>query len=545
MTSQGRLLAALLVAAWTTELPAAPPLNGPVPSPVLFVRFAAPAGMRVQFYPGGGQTRTLPAPALAGLRPGYIYRVQLSGFPRQPGLVLYPSLEVRGSLQLPKASRPWEHPAPLVFTPEDLDHVLRGDLVTKILVLEHPDQAVPQASAPDLPLEIDGGPRDPMAEARVRGRPVLIVRLGGRDLEADELQRQAVPGTVLLPGDRMLPPPAVPPYMPWACFPMLDPIAGARPPEEECLQDGGDVGVRAGFGPNGEVLGLDPSDTVATYTDSAGRRKLSVSNRICVCVPRFLVVRGVTALVGYSTAVNPVGTLSVQGQTQMRASLPSVEAHQNERLGGVRGRKMSSGMFNSEAPALASRVDVLYANQVELGVGEQLGTSRMLLMTEEQRTQLARQMEFALGFQRLAGPRGNESIQEGPQAVGKVEGVEIFVGAQDTRDVLACCKEVTPPPPDKPLYLYKWADRQSAKVGDVVTFYLKYSNVGGRTITDVSVSDSLTGRLEYIAGSARSDRDAVFTTRLNPAGSQVLTWEIRGPLLATQSGIVTFQARVR
>ena len=209
---------------------------------------------------------------MAGLRPGYIYRVQLSGFPGQPGLVLYPSLEVRGSLQLPKASRPWEHPVPLAFTPDDVDHVLRGDLITKIIVLEHPDQALPEASARDLPLEIDGGQRDPMMEARVRGRPVLIVRLGGRDLEADELQRQAVPGTVLLPGDRMLPPPAAPPYMPWACFPMLDPIAGAKPPEEECLQDGGDTAVRAGIGPNGEVLGLDPSDTVAAYTDSQGRR---------------------------------------------------------------------------------------------------------------------------------------------------------------------------------------------------------------------------------------------------------------------------------
>ena len=115
----------------------------------------------------------------------------------------------------------------------------------------------------------------------------------------------------------------------------------------------------------------------------------------------------------------------------MRARLPSVETHQNERLGGIRGRTNSSGMFNSEAPGLVSRVDVLYANQVELGVGEQLGTSRMLLMTEEQRTQLAQRMEFALGFQRLTGPLGNESIQEGPQAVGKVEGIEVYVGAQE------------------------------------------------------------------------------------------------------------------
>src|SRR5207249_133455 len=143
---------------------------------------------------------------------------------------LYPSLEVRGTLQLPKVTRPSDHPVPLNFTPEDVDRALQGELITKVIVLEHPDQAIPEVSTPNLPLEIDGG-RDPLAEARVRGRPVLIIRLGGRDMPVDDLQRQGIAGTVLLPGDRMLPPPAVPPYMPWACFPMIDPLAGPKPPE--------------------------------------------------------------------------------------------------------------------------------------------------------------------------------------------------------------------------------------------------------------------------------------------------------------------------
>lgn len=521
------------------------PVQVPVPAPLLCVRLVGPAAAKVVFHTGKQQTRSFPLPVTAGLRPGYIYRLQISGFPGYPGLVFYPSLEVRGSLVLPKASRPFDHPVPLSFSADDVERTLRGELVTKAIVLEHPDQAIPAASTPDQPLEIDVGPRDPVAEGRLRGRLVLIVRLGGRELSSEELDYQAVPGTVLLPGDRMLPAPAAPPYMPWACFRMIDPIAGAKPPDEECLQDGGDIGIRTGIGPNGEILGLDPSDTAAAYTDSRGQRKVSVSNRICVCVPRFLVVRGITALIGYTTAVNPVGAQTIHGQTQMQGRVPSLEANQNKHLGAIRGRAKGSGFVASENLDFISRVDVLNAYHVEVEIGEQLGTSRMLLLTEEQRTQLSKKMEFALGFQRQAGPSANQSIQEGPQAVGRVAGVDIFVGAQDTREVLASCHHVTPPPPDKPLYLYKWADRTSAKVGDVVTFYLKYSNVGGKTITDVAVSDSLTGRLEYIPGSAKSDRDAVFTTRTNAAGSLVLNWEIRGPLLANQSGIVTFQARVR
>ena len=68
---------------------------------------------------------------------------------------------------------------------------------------------------------------------------------------------------------------------------------------------------------------------------------------------------------------------------------------------------------------------------------------------------------------------------------------------------------------------------------------------GGQPITDVAVSDSLTGRLEYVPGSARADRDAVFTLAPNEAGSQVLRWQISGRLLPGQTGIVSFQARVR
>jgi uncharacterized repeat protein (TIGR01451 family) len=102
-----------------------------------------------------------------------------------------------------------------------------------------------------------------------------------------------------------------------------------------------------------------------------------------------------------------------------------------------------------------------------------------------------------------------------------------------------------PPPPDRPLQLHKWADRQSGQVGDVVTMYLKVTNHGGQPINDVAVTDSLSARLEYIAGTARADRDAVFTKQENQAGSLILRWELRGQLLAGKSAVVSFQAKIR
>ena len=65
------------------------------------------------------------------------------------------------------------------------------------------------------------------------------------------------------------------------------------------------------------------------------------------------------------------------------------------------------------------------------------------------------------------------------------------------------------------------------------------------SFTDVAVTDSLSGRLEYVEGSAQSDRDAVFTLAQNEAGSVVLRWEVSGTLQPGQSGRVRFKVRVR
>ncbi len=93
--------------------------------------------------------------------------------------------------------------------------------------------------------------------------------------------------------------------------------------------------------------------------------------------------------------------------------------------------------------------------------------------------------------------------------------------------------------------LVKCADRPAAQPGDVVTFILRYSNHGGKPLTDVAVTDSLSPRLEYVPGSAASDRTAVFTTQDNGAGSVILRWEVSGRLLPGQTGTLRFQARVR
>src|SRR5262245_8019530 len=77
------------------------PLPGRGASPLLFARISGPNGGRVTFYQGRAAPRSFDAPAVVGLRPGYLYRFQLSEIRGRPGLSLYPTVKVVGTLHLP------------------------------------------------------------------------------------------------------------------------------------------------------------------------------------------------------------------------------------------------------------------------------------------------------------------------------------------------------------------------------------------------------------------------------------------------------------
>jgi uncharacterized repeat protein (TIGR01451 family) len=464
------------------------PATGPVhplpatgPAPLLHARFAGPEGMHVTFHQGRAAGVDFAGPTVVGLRPGYVYRVRVHRMTAFPNLVLYPSLEVRGSLELPPCMQAANYPAPINLTENDIRRVLAGSLITKVIYLENPERAVPLSSKPGELLEADAAAgRDPLEDARSRGRPIAILRLGERSFTPEEMAAESVPGTILLPGAKSLGRPAAPPHLPAACFRVCDPIIGCRPPEEECLHDGGDVGAPVGIRPDGKLGGLDVTDTVAEYTDSKGRRLVAKSNRVCICVPRFAALRHEMPVAGYVAAANLAAAAAVHGRAVLKSQLPSIQAAQVEMLAGIQGRERPSGI------------------ETRAGVLEVTNLTTLVV-------------------------------------VGRIDGIRVL-GA-------VCEKPMQQP--DKPLCLQKWTSAHCAQVGDVITFTLRYSNCGGQPITDVAVSDSLSGRLEYVPGSAKSDRDAVFTTQPNEAGSVILRWEVTGKLQPGESGFVTFQAKVR
>ena len=133
----------------------------------------------------------------------------------------------------------------------------------------------------------------------------------------------------------------------------------------------------------------------------------------------------------------------------------------------------------------------------------------------------------------------------GTVPLAQIQGRAVVIGVLHEHTITGICVPKIPPAPERPLVLCKTADKQGVQIGDIVTFTLKYTNTGGQPITGVVVSDSLTGRLEYVPGSAKTDREAVFTMQANEAGSLILRWEIAGTLLPGTSGLISFQTRVR
>ncbi|GAB4148415.1 MAG: hypothetical protein Tsb009_22170 [Planctomycetaceae bacterium] len=148
------------------------------------VEVKLPSKGRVSFVGAGtGQVLSRTAPAKFKMGVGYTYRLEISGMPEFPGEKLYPSIEVIDRLHPPPALAD-KFSIPVEITREDIDYALEGRFVTKVIYLEQPQLASPLAAP--VPVETVRPDTNAIAVADQRGRPVAILRLGGRRLLSPE-----------------------------------------------------------------------------------------------------------------------------------------------------------------------------------------------------------------------------------------------------------------------------------------------------------------------------------------------------------------------
>jgi hypothetical protein len=144
------------------------------------VRVAVPTRGTVTFYAGSpDNVMAVPAPAQAGMMPGRVYRFRISDMPEFPGVELYPTVEILDRLH-PPAGQAEEFPIPVEITEEEIEIVLQDRMITKVVYLEQPNLAPAIEQTQGIRVESLPPTVNLLQAADLRGRPMAILRLGGR-----------------------------------------------------------------------------------------------------------------------------------------------------------------------------------------------------------------------------------------------------------------------------------------------------------------------------------------------------------------------------
>ena len=144
------------------------------------VKVILPEGTAVAFAISDSFVVPQEAPIQAGLLVGRVYRFQITQIPYYSGAELYPTLEIINRLY-PPPGKENEFPVEVEITQEDLELALSGQLVTRIIYLEDPLNALATPGEEKASLTMTVEPSDnPLTEAQHKGRPMAIFRMGNR-----------------------------------------------------------------------------------------------------------------------------------------------------------------------------------------------------------------------------------------------------------------------------------------------------------------------------------------------------------------------------
>lgn len=300
---------------------------------------------------------------------------------------------------------------------------------------------------------------------------------------------------------------------------------------DEYLFDGGDRGYPVHYEGRG-IAGLESEDTVAEFTDSTGKSRVRVTNRVAIYSPKFGNITNIT----HASEDVSVGRLTASTSSVRNAGLRNDVALSQQsqplKLQNLVERKRGSEIevgqkliTSRQETRLAAHVHTLYPANTWHFV-----TTGALLNSEEAR--LAESLQAAVAWSRKQYPIISSKLE----SVGDIKST--------FRDTEVVGLKENPLSAGR-LRIVKLADKHVAEPGDIVTFTIRYDNQGHRELSDLVITDNLTPRLQYVPDSGTSDRAGRLVTEDNGEGSLVLRWELDQPLPGRQGGVVTFQARVK
>ncbi len=300
---------------------------------------------------------------------------------------------------------------------------------------------------------------------------------------------------------------------------------------DEYLFDGGDRGSPIHYGLY-HRLGVETEDTIAEFVDDEGKRHVRATNRVAVYAPRFGSVRTVS-VVGAGTGVEHLASardLSRNASLSVQTAWSQYDKHLA--AGNVRVRSRASGLQVQRTPANTAASLRLAQNQRLLYAFEDVAFVRTGEFDRANEARLSYYVAAAAEWTRRQYPVISASAGSLQEVYSRFKPEEL-VGLETKHKRKG------------DLRIVKLADKQVARPGDVITFTIRYDNLGDRELRNVRIVDNLTPRLQFLEDSATSDRPGTVNISDNGEGSVVLEFVLDDPLPGHEGGVITFQARVR
>ena len=516
-----------------------------------------------------------------GLQVGNVYRFRVGNIPYHAADEVYPTVELFDRLYTPDVLRT-RFPLQIELTQSDLEYATAGKLVIRVVYLEDPETAFPVADSDRSEGlgSYDLAPGDdPLAIADLMGRPLAIIRLGGRTptnpTNPDATFTFGTPSYARMPagtdsvtmtGDdetmRMvdhvfMAPLPCPDTVPCPDVPASHDSFGAglgNMSEGPCVgnpfetsefdrgrgeyllnggdRDRGEHGIPAGFPIDGEIPGLDAGDAVATYETTNGMTELLVINRVPIYSPRFGSIRKVIGLAEQSISVGWRDLHQHTLTSTLGARDVVAVQKQHEAPRGAQGALQASTAHGSEGLSRAETSIGLAMHRDSFAAWENFQQIRTGQTDSAEGPQLTASVAAARSWEQPEEVKvffGDDVVSAFTRIDGAAE--IYFVKDDETRY--------------GKLQVTKVASASDALPGEFVEFTLRYDNIGDAEITKVRIADSLNPRLEYVENSAESSIPTRFSTRQNLAGSFTLEWELTRSLQPGEGGIIRFRTKVR
>jgi len=154
--------------------------GGPLPGYFQPLEIHAPQGAAISVAVENQFTQPQPAPFKAAMLIGPVYRLRVTNIPHREGDEVYPTIEVINRLY-PPVGEELRFPIPIELNQEDLLAAIEGKFITRIVYLENPRAAYARGEDPKTQFTLEASPKeDPLVMADRLGRPMAIVRIGGR-----------------------------------------------------------------------------------------------------------------------------------------------------------------------------------------------------------------------------------------------------------------------------------------------------------------------------------------------------------------------------